>query len=83
MCVHIILISCKSNAYRVNGLSSIKKWTCTMKMMVYGLATNKSNEYCKIYKNTTIECLKLFVRVIWEFFEIEYLWQPSQDDIEK
>jgi hypothetical protein len=44
-----------------------------MKMTVYGSATNKSNECCRIYKNTTIECLKLFVRVIQEFFEIEYL----------
>jgi superfamily I DNA and/or RNA helicase len=44
------------------------------------LGVDPSNEYYKIWKSTTTECLKQFMKVIFKFFEIKYMRQPSQVD---
>jgi hypothetical protein len=36
-----------------------------------------SNKYYKIEKNIATKCVKQFVKVLWELFEVKYLWQPS------
>jgi hypothetical protein len=46
------------------------------------LDVNASNKYYKIEENIATKCLKQFVKVLWELFEVKYLWQPSRVNIE-
>ncbi len=54
-----------------------------MHMFAYGQAINACNEYCKVRKSTTFECLRHFVKKIREVFELEFLNKPTQVDLEK
>jgi hypothetical protein len=46
-------------------------------MLAYGQADDACDEYCKIGENTSHECLKCFVKVIREVFELKFLRQPT------
>jgi hypothetical protein len=54
-----------------------------MRMLAYGQAIDACNEYCRIGKNTTFECLWHFVRVIGEVFKQILFRKPTQVDLEK
>ncbi len=73
----------KINACGVDGLNSIQKCTCAMRMFAYGQAIDTCNEYCKVLKSTTFECLQHFVKAIWEVFELKFLKKPTQVDLQK
>jgi len=45
------------------------------------LDVDASDKYYKIKKNIATKCLKQFVKVLQELFEVKYLWQPSRAHI--
>jgi len=51
----------KLDACEVVNLSSIQRCTNAMRMLAYGLVANTFNEYYRVEKNTTIECLNVKV----------------------
>jgi hypothetical protein len=56
------------------SLSTILKCIFVLKMLAYDVATDATNEYCRLAKNTTTKCLKRFIKMIHAIFECEYLW---------
>jgi len=54
----------KRDACGAVELSSIQKCTRAMRMLAHGQAIDVCDEYCRIGKSTTFECLWHFVRSI-------------------
>ena len=52
-------------------------------MIGYGTPSDATDEYTKIAKNTAVENMKRFVRVIRIIYEKQYLRQPTQEDLKK
>jgi hypothetical protein len=52
-------------------------------MLAYNQAANACNEYCKIGKNTSHECLKHLVKTIKEVFELKFFRQLTRTNLEK
>jgi len=73
--VHMIFILFRKDVCGVLGLSLIKKCTSVLHMLAYGQVANACDEYCRIGKNTSHECLKCLVRVINEVIEPKFLMQ--------
>jgi hypothetical protein len=52
-------------------------------MLAYGVATDATDEYCRMGESTTMLCIKRFCKAIMVVFEPTYLRQPTREDIEK
>jgi hypothetical protein len=52
-------------------------------MLVYGVAADATDEYCRLGESTAQEGLKQFLNAIRKCFESEFLRQPSRADVEK
>jgi hypothetical protein len=52
------------NAYNTMGLFALQKFTTSIWMFVYSVATNALDEYCHIGESTTMESLKWFVKTM-------------------
>jgi hypothetical protein len=64
------------------GLSPLQKCTAAMRMLAYGTPADALDEYLKIEKCTTLECMDKFTRGVIEVFGGEYLRRPSHEDVE-
>jgi hypothetical protein len=64
-------------------LSSLHKCTAACRMLVYGCPANACDEYCRIGESTALEAMRRWVVAICACFEIEYLRQPTQQDLQK
>lgn len=74
--------------YRVDctgriGLSPLQKCTAAMRMLAYGTPADALDEYLKIGKCTSLECLDRFTRGVIEVFGGEYLRRPTSSDVER
>ncbi|KAI4992431.1 hypothetical protein ZWY2020_051848 [Hordeum vulgare] len=74
--------------YRANcsgriGLSPLQKCTAAMRMLAYGTPADALDEYLKIGKSTSLECMDKFARGVIAVFGGEYLRRPTQEDIER
>jgi hypothetical protein len=49
----------------------------------YGIGVDFVDEYYRLGKNTTMECLKRFAQVVVVIFRPVYLREPIQVDIEQ
>jgi hypothetical protein len=56
------------------------KCTYSMRMFINGINVDRCDEYCKLWKSVTIEVLKNFVKLCFEF---KYLQEPIKMNIEK
>ncbi|XP_062114075.1 uncharacterized protein LOC133825101 [Humulus lupulus] len=61
--------------------SSLQKITAAMRILTYGVSRDFVDEYLRIAKNTTTECLKKFIKAIIGIFSHEYLRSPNENDI--
>jgi hypothetical protein len=73
----------KCDASNIFGFSSIHKCIVALKMLTYGVTTNACGVYCRLGKSIVMEALQRFCKVVKEYFEIKYLWQPSKADLNK
>ncbi len=67
----------KCDASNIFGFSSIHKCIVALKMLTYGVTTNACGVYCRLGKSIVMEALQRFCKVVKEYFEIKYLWQPT------
>jgi hypothetical protein len=63
----------RNDVIRVFGLSNIKKCTIILRMLVYNVATNVIDEYCKLGKITIMGAMKQFMVTIKICFLSTYL----------
>jgi hypothetical protein len=73
----------RADAVGQMDLSTLQKCTTTMRMLAYGGAADGTDEYCRLGESTAVEAMKRFVRAMHSCFELQYLRQPSQADLEK
>ncbi|XP_042942910.1 uncharacterized protein LOC122277097 [Carya illinoinensis] len=70
----------RDNAGRL-GLSPMQKITTTLRMLVYGVTGDFTDEYIRIGESTAMESLKKFSETIVSVFSDEYLRSPNANDI--
>ena len=73
----------RRNATNTVGLSGEQKMTAALRMLAYGMSADSLDEYVKIGKTTTIECVKRFYQGVVENFGPEYLRSPNTTDISR
>ncbi len=83
VCAHDLYFLQKRNALSNIGLNSIQKCTSALHILAYKITPNVVDECCQMEKNTIMEKMRRFVKVVKEIFETKYLRQPTQDDIER
>ena len=65
------------------GLSSLQKCTAAIRMLAYGVATDTTDEYCRLGESIATEAMQRFVNAIRHCFESEYLRLPTESDLQK
>jgi hypothetical protein len=59
------------------GLTALQKFTTDMHQLAYDMATDMIDEYLKLEKSITLECLEYYCADINECFEAEFLCCPT------
>jgi hypothetical protein len=83
VCRHDRYFVQKLDACGLLGLSAHQKITSALRMLCYGLCGDATNEYCRTYESTAMECLRRFCLAIKALFEDYYMHQPTQADFDK
>lgn len=65
------------------GLSPLQKCTAAIRMLAYGSPGDSLDEYLKIGKSTSVQCLDMFARGVIDVFGEEYLRRPTCEDLER
>ncbi|WCJ43390.1 hypothetical protein M5689_024132 [Euphorbia peplus] len=65
------------------GLSPKQKISSALRMLAYGEAADRSDEYLRIAESTALECLSLFCRSVIEVFGSVYLRKPTANDVRR
>jgi len=52
-------------------------------MLAYGILTNCADEYLKIGKGTSMECMKNFTSKVIQVFREEYLRKSTQANVDR
>ena len=63
------------------GLSSLQKMTAALRMLVYGVEADSTDEYVRIGESIAINSLKKFDKAVVNIFSKEYLRSPNSNDI--
>nr|GEY01378.1 RNA-directed DNA polymerase, eukaryota [Tanacetum cinerariifolium] len=66
-----------------NIIGPILKITSAKRQLAYGTTPDASNEYLQIAERCSCECLDNFTKCIYILYVVEYLRNPSLEDIEK
>jgi hypothetical protein len=59
------------------GLTTLQKCTAALRQLAYGIAADTIDEYLKLGKTTTLECLEYYGSGIIECFGDEFLRHPT------
>jgi hypothetical protein len=62
------------------GLTVLQKCTAALHQLAYGLIANTINEYLKLGKTITLECLEYYYSGIIEYFGDGFLRRPTIAD---
>jgi hypothetical protein len=65
------------------GLTVLQKCTAALHQLAYGLIANTINEYLKLGKTITLECLEYYYSGIIEYFGDEFLHHPTIADTQR
>ncbi|XP_068344224.1 uncharacterized protein [Pyrus communis] len=71
------------NAFGVMGLLPQQKITATLRMLAYGTSTDQVDEIIRMGKSTILESLMRFYGAIESIYTAEYLWKPTNMDLER
>jgi hypothetical protein len=61
-------------------LTALQKYTATLRQLAYDMATDTIDEYLKLEKITTLECLEYYCLGIIECFVDEFLRRTTVTD---
>jgi hypothetical protein len=62
------------------GLTALQKCTVVLRQLAYGMAAYTIDEYLKLGKTTTLECIEYYCSGIIECFGDEFLYRPTVID---
>jgi hypothetical protein len=62
------------------GLTALQKYTATLHQLAYDIAVDTIDEYLKLEKTITLECLEYYCSEIIECFGDEFLCHPTIAD---
>jgi hypothetical protein len=65
------------------GLTALQKCTTALRQLVYGMVADTIDEYLKLGKTTTLECLEYYCLDIIECFGDEFLRRPTVVDTQR
>jgi hypothetical protein len=65
------------------GLTALQKCTTVVCQLAYDMTAETIDEYLKLEKTTTIECLKYYCLDIIEYFGDEFLRRPIVADTQR
>jgi hypothetical protein len=62
------------------GLTALQKCIAALRQLAYDMAADTIDEYLKLGKTTTLECLEYYCSGIIEYFGDEFLRHPNVVD---
>jgi hypothetical protein len=62
------------------GLTSLQKCIAGLRQLAYGMTADMIDEYLKLEKSTTLECLEYYCAGIVECYGVEFLGRPTITD---
>jgi hypothetical protein len=65
------------------GLVVLQKYTAALHQLAYGMVTDTIDEYLKLGKTTTLECLGYYCSGIIDYFGDEFLHHPTVADTQR
>lgn len=71
----------KADCTGKEGLSSLQKITAALRMLAYGEAADRQDEYIKIGERSALQSRKAFCKSIVEIYGEKYLRKPTSQDI--
>jgi hypothetical protein len=71
---------CKKDCTGMVGLSSLQKCTAALQMLAYGAPGDAHDDYIRMAKSTTMECMSKFCRAVVSVFGSDYLRTPNEED---
>ena len=63
------------------GFSTLQKTKAAIRMLIYALSTDATNEYIKIGESVAVESCKRFYCAVVEVFAKRYLRSPTSNDV--
>ncbi|XP_071678394.1 uncharacterized protein [Lolium perenne] len=73
----------RRNVAGVMGFSPFQKISTAMRVIVYGIPADYTDEYLRIGEDTTTESVRRFARMIIKLFGTTYLQAPNEDDTKR
>jgi hypothetical protein len=73
----------REDALGREGLTPLVKCTAVLRMLCYGAVADSVDEYLKIGRSTTSECLEKFCEGIIACFGPEFLRRPTEEDTKR
>jgi hypothetical protein len=64
-------------------LTALQKCTAAMRQLAYGMVAYMIDDYLKLGKSTTLECLEYYCSDIIEWFRAEFLCHPTIVDTQR
>jgi hypothetical protein len=63
-----------------SGLTPLQKYVVVVRLLAYGMAIDMINEYLKLGRTTTLECLEKYCEGIIDCYGAEFLRRPTIAD---
>ncbi|XP_068323396.1 uncharacterized protein [Pyrus communis] len=83
VCDHDSYFVQNNDVFGVMGLFPEQNITATLWMLVYGVSVDQVAEIARMEKSTIIESLMRFCFAIESLYTIEYLWRPTEMDLQR
>jgi hypothetical protein len=62
------------------GFSSLQKCTAALRMLAYRAPGDSQDDYIRMAKSMTMECMSRFCKAVVSMFESDYLRTPNKED---
>ncbi|XP_070672095.1 uncharacterized protein [Malus domestica] len=73
----------ENDAFGVMDLLSEQKNTAALRMLAYGVSTDQVDEITRMGKSTILESLMRFCGAIKSIYTAEFLWRPTDMDLQR
>ncbi|XP_070679895.1 uncharacterized protein [Malus domestica] len=83
VCNHDFYFVQKNNVFGVMGLLPEQKIIVVLWMLTYGASTNQVDEIARMGKSTILESLMRFCSTIESIYTTQYLWIPTEMDLQR
>ncbi|XP_068319648.1 uncharacterized protein [Pyrus communis] len=83
VCNHDSYFVQKKDDFGAMGLLHEQKITAALRMLVYGASADQVDEITRMGKSTILESMMRFCAVIESIYTVEYLWRPTDMDLQR